>query len=129
MPASNLTTEHVAVAIRKTIVTDTDHKPIEAVISYGWLEIERLLRITQTLRAAPARQLTSRRPTFSSGYGVPVADGSSTTSSVEDGSSVGTGVGSAAGCSSAAGASVAGSGEEVASETPSPTSVTLRAGM
>ena len=34
------------IAIRKKIVTDEDHKPIEVVISYeDWLEIERLLKL------------------------------------------------------------------------------------
>ena len=34
------------IAIRKKIVTDEDHKPVEVVISYDdWLEIERLLNI------------------------------------------------------------------------------------
>jgi hypothetical protein len=33
-------------AIRKKIVTDEDHQPVEVVISYAdWLEIERLLDI------------------------------------------------------------------------------------
>ena len=32
------------IAIRKKIVTDEDHNPVEVVISYGdWLEIEKLL--------------------------------------------------------------------------------------
>jgi hypothetical protein len=34
------------IAIRKKIVTDEDHNPVEVVISYDdWLEIERLLNI------------------------------------------------------------------------------------
>ena len=34
------------IAIRKKIVTDEDHRPVEVVISYeDWLEIERLLNI------------------------------------------------------------------------------------
>jgi len=34
------------IAIRKKIVTDEDHKPVEVVISYDdWLEIEKLLNL------------------------------------------------------------------------------------
>jgi hypothetical protein len=39
------------IAIRKKIVTDEDHKPVEVVISYDdWLEIERLLNIQKPER-------------------------------------------------------------------------------
>lgn len=39
------------IAIRKKIVTDEDHKPVEVVISYDdWLEIERLLNIRKADR-------------------------------------------------------------------------------